>query len=89
MDLHTVHGVKLFPQGSSLEPLLFNIFFCDLVLEHEGCCFTNYADGTTPYVIQINKTGNQKINNAILVVDNLTNFTQKLFMWFASNQMKV
>ena len=68
---------------------MFNIFLCDLVLEHEGYCFTNYADDTTPYVVQKNKTGNQKTNNTILVAENLTNFTQKIFVWFASNQIKV
>ena len=31
-------------QGSILGTLLFNIFLCDLFLEHEDCCFTNYAD---------------------------------------------
>ena len=68
---------------------MFNIFLCDLVWEHEGYCFTNYADDTTPYVVQKNKTGNQKTNNTILVAENLTNFTQKLLIWFASNQIKV
>ena len=42
------------PQGSILGPLLFNIFLWDLFLEHEECCFTNYADDTTPYVVANN-----------------------------------
>ena len=67
------------PQGSILGPLLFNIFLCDLFLEHEECCFTNYADDTTPYVVA---------NNTEEVIENLTNVTQKLFTWFANNQMK-
>ena len=48
-------------------------------MEHEECCFTNYADDTTPYVIA---------NNTEDVIENLTNVTQKLFTWFANNQMK-
>ena len=28
---------------------LVSYLLCDLFLEHEDCCFTNYADGTTPY----------------------------------------
>ena len=59
--------------------LLFNIFLCDLFLEHEECCFTNYADDKTPYVVA---------NNTEEVIENLTNVTQKLFTWFANNQMK-
>ena len=35
-------------QGSILGSFLFNIFLCDLLLEQEDCCFTNYADDTTP-----------------------------------------
>ena len=67
------------PQGSILGPHFFNIFLCDLFLEHEECCFTNYADDTTPYVVA---------NNTEEVMENLTNVTQKLFTWFANNQMK-
>ena len=58
---------------------MFNIFLCDLFLEHKECCFTNYADDTTSYVAD---------NNIKEVIENLTNVTQKLFTWFANNQMK-
>ena len=67
------------PQGSILDPLLFNIFLCDLFLTIEGNYFTNYADDTTPYVIG---------NNAEEVVSELKTITQKLFIWFAQNEMK-
>ena len=48
-----------------LGSLLFNIFLCDLFLVHEGYCFTNYADDTTPYVVHKKKTSNQITNNTI------------------------
>ena len=48
-------------------------------MEHEECCFPNYADDTTPYVVA---------NNTEEVIENLINGTQKLFTWFANNQMK-
>ena len=51
----------------------------DLFLEHEECCFTDSADDTTPYVVA---------NITEEVIENLTNVTQKLFTWFANNQMK-
>ena len=60
-------------------PLLFNIFLCDLFLTIEGNYFTNYAHDTTPYVIG---------NNAEEVVSELKAITQKLFTWFAQNEMK-
>ena len=66
-------------QGSILGPLLFNIFVCDLFLEHKGYFFSNYGDDTTPYVVT---------NNTTEVVENLTNITQKLFTWFAKKHMK-
>ena len=42
------------PQESILGLLLFNIFLCDVFLEHENCCYVNYADDTTPYIIANN-----------------------------------
>ena len=60
-------------------PPLFNIFLCNLFLTIEGNYFTNYADDTTPYVIG---------NNAEEVVSELKTITQKLFIWFAQNEMK-
>ena len=48
-------------------------------MEHEECCFTDSADDTTPYVVA---------NITEEVIGNLTNVTQKLFTWFANNQMK-
>ena len=49
-------------------------------MEHENCCYVNYADDTTPYIVA---------NNTAEVLDKLTNITQRLFTWFVSNQMKV
>ena len=54
---------------------MFNILQCDLFLEHESCCYANYADYNIPYAVTSNK--------------NLTNITQRLYNWFSSNQMKV
>ena len=67
-------------QDSILKLLLFNISVCDLFLEHEYCCFTNYADDKTPYVVA---------NNTAEVIENPAIITQKLCAWFANNQMKV
>ena len=67
------------PQGLILGPLLFSIFFCDLFLTIEGIYFTNYADDTTPYVIG---------SSAEEAVSELKAITQKLFTWFAQNEMK-
>ena len=59
-------------------PLLFNIFLCNLFLTIEGNYVNNYAYDTTPYVIG---------NNAEEVVSELKAITQKLFTWFALNEM--
>ena len=42
------------PQGSVLDPLLFNIFMCDLFLFIEDTSVTSYADDTTPYAREKN-----------------------------------
>ena len=39
------------PQGSILEPLLFNIFMCDMFLILKATYFTGCADDNTPFVI--------------------------------------
>ena len=53
---------------------------CVLFLEHEDCCFTNFAVDTTHSVVA---------NNTADGIKNLTSITQKFFTLFANNQMKV
>ena len=67
------------PRRSILGSLFFNIFLCDLFLEHENYCYVDYADDITPYIVA---------NNTIEALKKLTNITQNLFTWFANNQMK-
>ena len=40
------------PRRSILGSLFFNIFSCDLFLEHENCCYVNYADDILLQTIQ-------------------------------------
>ena len=67
------------PQGSILEPLLFNIFLCDMFFVVSQTDFVAYADDNTPYV---------EGNNIDEVINMLENGSIQLFKWFSDNQMK-
>ena len=67
------------PQGSTLGPLLFNIFMCDLFFILEETDIASFADDTTPYAM----------GNSVDEIRNLLeNTSKKLFKWFSDNQMK-
>ena len=66
-------------QGSILEPLLFNIFLCDLFLFMKNIDIASYADDNTPYT-----TG----SSIAEVIQKLENAAKTLFQWFSDNQMK-
>ena len=67
------------PQGSILEPLLSNIFLCDLFLIMEKIDIAGYADDNTPYT-----TGNAIEE----VIRKIQNASKTLFQWFSDSQMK-
>ena len=67
------------PQRSILVPLLFNIFLSNSFLSNDSNYFTDYTDDTTPYVIG---------NEAEEVVSEIKTIAEKLFVWFARNEMK-
>ena len=65
------------PQGSILEPLFFNIFMCDLVLEDTAS--TSYADDNTPFESEATPEN---------VVSSLENYSASLFEWLSDNQIE-
>ena len=67
------------PQGSSLGPILFNIFKCDIILFLHEAQFTDYAEGNTPFVVK---------DNIPDVISALEEIGEKLLIWFFDNQMK-
>ena len=70
------HGV---PQGSILEPLLFNIHLCDLFYFLENTDIASYADDNTLYSAQKNRE---------TFIDTIETSSQVLFDWFSDNFMK-
>ena len=70
----------VYPQGSILGLLLFNINLCDLFLSEYSSEITNFADDTTPYVCD---------KNYDEVINKLVDTIERLFNWFQCNNFKV
>ena len=67
------------PQWSILEPLLFNIFLCDMFFFCNDIDFTSYADDNIPYCIV--KTPEE-------VRSQLEKSSKSIFEWFENSGMK-
>ena len=67
------------PQGSTLGPLLFNIYICDLSLENSDIDIANYADDNTPYACS---------SDVDSVIFKLQKNTKRIFRWFYNNNLK-
>ena len=66
-------------QGSTLGPLLFNIFLADLFLALKDVDIANFADDNTPFALA---------NNIDDLIDSLEKASSSLFKWFKDNLFK-
>ena len=71
--------IHVVPQWSILDPLLFNIYICDIFFDIIECDIASYADDNTPYNFDFN------LDN---VISNLEKSTNSLLNWFRENHMK-
>ena len=61
------------PQGSILDPLLFNAYICDLFHDIGDLDFGSFADDNTPYFC---------LSDMISVLGQLKGGIDKIFDWF-------
>ena len=66
------------PQDSILEPLLFNIYICDLVIKNSDIDIANCADDNTPYAC---------LSDLDFVNFKLQKNTERIFRWFYNNNL--
>ena len=68
------------PQGPMLDPIIFNIYLCDLFSFFDGFTVASYADNTTSYSVN-------KIKD--LLKKETKHFSKFLFQWFGFNYLKI
>ena len=67
------------PQGSILEPLIFNIDLCDMFFNLKNHEIASYADDNIPYVT---------CDTIESMTGSLEKIAKKIFKWFKDNEMQ-